>query len=129
MPFACNSREGELNVDWGFNAAVLFGRQKAETHHQTTQRVHSAMGFFTQPGLATVYQRPDTPDHKRSHSATVPNIGGFAGISFKYPHVKVSFGYRADFFFGAVDGGIDTRQTEDRDFYGPFATVSIGLGG
>ena len=70
---------------------------------------------------------PATPDHTRSRNVTVPNIGGFAGLSFKYPNAKVSLGYRADFFFGAVDGGIDARKTYDRSFYGPYATVSIGL--
>jgi hypothetical protein len=60
---------------------------------------------------------------------TVPNIGGFAGLSFRYNVAKISFGYRADFFFGAMDGGIDTRKNYDRNFYGPFASVSIGLGG
>lgn len=58
----------------------------------------------------------------------VPNIGGFAGVSFLYDRARVSFGYRADVFFGAVDEGLDTRKTYNRDFYGPFATVSIGLG-
>jgi hypothetical protein len=70
---------------------------------------------------------PATPDHTRSRNVTVPNIGGFAGLSFKYPNAKVSLGYRADFFFGAIDGGIDARKTYDRSFYGPYATVSIGL--
>jgi hypothetical protein len=59
----------------------------------------------------------------------VPNIGGFAGFSLKFPNARVSLGYRADFFFGAMDGGIDTRKTYDRNFYGPFAKISIGLGG
>ncbi len=40
---------------------------------------------------------------------------------------KVRMGYRADFFFGAIDGGIDTRKSETLGFYGPFATISIGL--
>jgi hypothetical protein len=70
---------------------------------------------------------PATPDHTRTRSVAVPNIGGFAGLSFKYPNAKVSLGYRADFFFGAVDGGIDARKTYDRSFYGPYMTVSIGL--
>src|SRR6185437_13168392 len=42
---------------------------------------------------------------------------------------KASFGYRADFFFGAMDGGIDTRNTSTVGFHGPFATISLGLGG
>jgi len=56
-------------------------------------------------------------------------VGGFAEISFRYADAKVSFGYRGDFFFGAIDGGIDTRKSENVGFYGPFASVSIGLGG
>jgi len=41
----------------------------------------------------------------------------------------VSFGYRADIFFGAMDSGWDTRSTKNLSFYGPFASVAIGLGG
>lgn len=52
-----------------------------------------------------------------------------AGFSVRFPNAKVSFGYRADLFFGAMDSGWDTRQTRDRSFYGLFASVSIGLGG
>jgi hypothetical protein len=65
----------------------------------------------------------------RSRSVIVPNVGGFAGLSYRYSNAKLSLGYRADFFFGAMDGGIDTRKTYDRNFYGPFATISVGLGG
>lgn len=46
-----------------------------------------------------------------------------------HPNAKVSFGYRADFFFDAVDAGFDTRHTQAVGFHGPFATVSIGPGG
>lgn len=42
---------------------------------------------------------------------------------------KLSLGYRADFFFGAIDGGIDARKSETVGFYGPFASIGIGLGG
>jgi hypothetical protein len=66
---------------------------------------------------------------ERSRSVVVPNVGGFVGMSLRFPNAKVSLGYRIDAFFGAMDGGIDTRKTYDRDFYGPFATISIGLGG
>ena len=123
--------ESEISFDWGVNAALLFGRQKTKTHHQTTALYHQASGFYT-PTVAhrtVVYQHPARPDHTRSRSLMVPNIGGFAGLSFRYDAAKVSFGYRADFFFGAMDGGIDARKTYDRSFYGPFATISIGLGG
>jgi iron complex outermembrane receptor protein len=65
----------------------------------------------------------------RSRSVFIPNLGGFAGISVRYPNAKLSVGYRADFFFGAVDGGMATRKSEDIGFFGPYASISIGLGG
>jgi iron complex outermembrane receptor protein len=121
-----------VTLDWGINAALLFGRQKARTHHQTTKLYHDAHPnpFVSNPAtVATIYRSPATPDHSRGKSVIVPNVGGFAGLSFRYDAAKVSLGYRADFFFGAMDGGIDARKTYDRNFYGPFATISVGLGG
>jgi hypothetical protein len=126
-PFAGNPERGALTFDWGLNAALLFGRQKAKTHHQTTAWFHST--YANQANRPITYQHPVTPDHARSRNVIVPNIGGFAGLSVKYNAAKVSVGYRADFFFGAMDGGIDARRNENVGFYGPFATVSVGLGG
>ena len=128
-PLIGNERDGAILADVGFNAAVLFGRQKAQTHHQTTVRSFPAGRIAGAAVPHTVSRFPNTPDHARARSITVPNIGGFAGLSMKYPNAKVSFGYRADFFFGAMDGGIDTRKTYDVGFHGPYASVSIGLGG
>jgi iron complex outermembrane receptor protein len=100
------------------------------------------IGFFTNEhfmtktgggGLGSVVlptkQRTSTRFHNRSRMATVPNLGGFIGLSIKYNNAKVSFGYRADEFFGAMDGGIDTYKSYNRGFFGPFANISIGLGG
>src|SRR6185437_15228312 len=111
-PVAGNRDTTEVMFDWGVNAALLFGRQKAKTHHQTTGHYHMASGFYTPhpTDRPITYQNPATPDHTRSRSLVVPNIGGFAGVSFKYVNAKISLGYRADFFFGAVDGGIDARK-------------------
>ena len=75
-------------------------------------------------GLAYSHPRGNA----RSHTVTVPNLGGFAGLSVKYANAKVSFGYRGDFFFGAMDDGIDARRSKDVAFHGPFATISVGLG-
>ena len=68
------------------------------------------------------------PAVTRSRNVTVPNIGGFAGLSYRYSDAKLSLGYKADFFFNAIDGGIDARKNENRAFYGPYASISIGLG-
>lgn len=124
------NEDSAVAVDWGLNGAVLFGRQKAKTHHQTVDQYHAGGAFVTNPAeRTTVYSHPATPDHMRSRSVIVPNLGGFAGLSMRYSNAKVSMGYRADIFFGAMDGGIDTGKSYNRDFYGPFATISIGLGG
>jgi len=121
--------DGTMTFDWGVNAAVLFGRQKAKGSHQTIARHYTGVATGTPPpGVSLVYDNPALP-HNRSRSVAIPNVGGMAGISFRYAAAKVSFGYRADMFFGAMDMGIDARDTKDRNFYGPFATVSIGLGG
>jgi hypothetical protein len=50
-------------------------------------------------------------------------------LPFRYANAKLSFGYIADEFFGAMDGGIDAYKAENRGFFGPFANISIGLGG
>ncbi len=71
----------------------------------------------------------NTGESTRSHSVTIPSLGAFAGLSVRYPNARVSFGYRADFFFGAMDVGIDTRKSTTTGFHGPFAKLSIGLGG
>jgi hypothetical protein len=122
-----NPDNTELTFDWGVNASVLFGRQKVKGHHETRDRYRptETMGTFNNPLLTTIYNLPHPV--ARSRSVTVPNVGGFAGICVRFPNAKVSLGYRADLFFGAIDGGIDARKTYDRAFYGPFASFSIGL--
>jgi iron complex outermembrane recepter protein len=122
-PLIGNSEDGGITLDWGVNAAVLFGRQKMHGHHQTT-------GAYYKTGLKyhlnTHIARSGNPD--RSRAVTVPNLGGFAGLSLNWANAKISIGYRADFFFNAIDGGIDTRKTENRGFFGPYANISIGIG-
>ncbi len=122
-PFMGNSREGEVSFDWGANAALLFGRQMARVQHkESAHRGHGEVAY------TTAYVHPVF--HRSSaRTITVPNVGGFAGASFRIENFKVSFGYRADFFFGAIDGGIDTRKSETLGFHGPFASISVGIGG
>lgn len=129
LPFAGNKENGELDLDWGVNAALLFGRQKTRVHHQATGYYQTGYAQFGTPPPAVLVYHPTPANVTRTKSVTVPNVGGFAGISYQFTNAKLSLGYRADFFFGAVDGGIDSRKTYDRNFYGPFANVNIGLGG
>jgi iron complex outermembrane recepter protein len=127
-PVIGNSGNGGMTVDWGVNAALLFGRQKAQGHHQTVGDYYKTkLSKYTGIVSSRHVQRSGNPD--RSRTVIVPNMGGFAGLSFRFPNAKVSLGYRADFFFGAMDGGIDSARKENRGFYGPFASVSVGIGG
>jgi hypothetical protein len=121
-PLVGNADAGMLSIDWGANVALLFGRQKTRAHHETVETYEH--GYYGHP---VIYDHPASP--MREKTVTVPNLGGFAGLSLRYSDVKISLGYRADMFFSAVDAGIDTRKTYDRGFYGPFANISIGVGG
>jgi iron complex outermembrane recepter protein len=128
-PLIGNTNDGGMTLDWGVNAAILFGRQKAQGQHQTMGNYYKSKPFkYTGVVGSRHIQRSGNPVD-RSRTVIVPNVGGFAGASFCFSNAKVSFGYRADFFFGAMDGGIDTARKETRGFYGPFASVSVGLGG
>lgn len=126
-PVAGNPDDGEIAFDWGVNAALLFGRQKASGIHHTEGSYYRAK-YEGQQAVRTALYAPRNVPFDRSRSVTVPNLGGFAGLSVRYADAKVSFGYRADYFFGAMDVGVGSRKTSDRGFYGPFAKISIGLG-
>jgi hypothetical protein len=126
-PFVGTPQSGELSFDWGANAAILFGKQKARVRHQETGHYVSALAVFNTPPYTVTYQ--NAGGHDTDRSVIVPNVGGFAGASWRTENVKVSLGYRADFFFGAMDVGIDARKSATLGFYGPFASVSVGLGG
>lgn len=117
------NEDGGVAFDWGVNAAMLFGRQRTTTAHNTYGRYKKAAAG----GPVVTYTNAD--GRVSTRSVTVPNLGGFAGLSMRYPNAKVSFGYRADVYFGAMDTGLDQRNSRNRAFYGPFATIAIGLGG
>jgi hypothetical protein len=121
---AGHTDSGAVTFDWGINGALLFGRQRMKAHQQTT--AHHGNPKYASGPLPLRYQ--NAHDTARSHSVTVPNIGGFAGLSLRFPNAKVSLGYRADYYFNAMDGGFAARKSEDRGFYGPFASISVGLG-
>jgi len=119
-----NPQSEGITLDWGLNAAVLFGRQKVKGNHHTSAHYNSAHHFNNTVPL--VYDHHGAID--RSHTVSVPNIGGFAGLSLRFPNAKISLGYRADYYFNAMDGGLAARKSEDRGFFGPFASISVGVG-
>jgi hypothetical protein len=116
------SLDDGLSFDWGANASVLFGKQKARI------ALHTQDARYYGAGANTVLSHL-TSAPVRDRTVAVPNLGGFAGLSWRLPNSEISLGYRADFFFGAVDGGLSTSEKETRGFYGPFAKISVGLGG
>jgi len=134
IPMAGSLEDG-LALDLGVDAAFLFGRQKtkAGTHAHKSELVSiiptgyiSGLGPVYKPIFATPTN--STRTSARDRRVTVPNLGGLVGLSFRKGDAKISFGYKADFFFNAIDGGVATAKKENRGFYGPFASVSIGIG-
>ncbi|HVT23350.1 MAG TPA: hypothetical protein VHD95_01890 [Rhizomicrobium sp.] len=117
--------DGQLALDWGANAAVLFGRQKVKINYSTLTRSFDP----AIPPLGGYVSASKTVHRTQSHRITVPNLGGFAALSYRFTNAKISVGYRGDFFFGAMDRGLDTRRSVTTGFNGPFATISVGLGG
>jgi hypothetical protein len=77
VPVAGNSQGSELTVDWGVNGAVLFGRQKTRTQHQTSAWYHSEKTHKPASRIPKVrhlvYQTTPSAQN-RSHSVTVPNL-------------------------------------------------------
>lgn len=120
---AGNAEHGELALDLGINASLLFGKQKARTQH-STQAYHNTTFHGSYPEL--YHHSP--PASVRSRSVTVPNIGGYAALTAQFKGAKVSFGYRYDAFLKAMDTGIDARKTSNLTFNGPYASISIGIG-
>jgi hypothetical protein len=145
-PVMRDTSDSEFTIDWGANGAVLFGRQKTRGNHSTKGAYYCENNFYGAPtgcppptanappliageGFRQISHYQQSNSFNRSRMAIVPNVGGFAGISYRLANAKVSLGYRADFFFGAIDGGIDAAKKGNLGFYGPFASVSVGLGG
>jgi hypothetical protein len=126
VALAGNTQAGQLGLDLGVNGAILFGRQHTQGHHQTYDDEPYSPHRYNFVPLTSVYHHHYDPS--RSRSVTVPNLGGFAALSVNYADAKISLGYRADFFFGAMDGGIDAPQSANRNFFGPYASLSVGLG-
>jgi hypothetical protein len=117
---------GQLSLDFGVTGSVLFGKQKSVSSAQI-QGNQFCYGPAKCADLATSYST--SPRSKSEKSVTVPNLSGRLGVSYRIDDMKVSVGYRSDFFFGALDTGIASQSALTRGFDGLFASVSIGLGG
>jgi hypothetical protein len=127
IPLVGSLKDG-IAFDWGASAAFLFGRQKTDGIFHTKEiEFTGTRGHHNAYPVVVTHM---TSPFSRRKQVIVPDVGGFAGVSYTLNgRAKLSLGYRADFFFGAIDGGIETRKSENVGFYGPFASVSVGLGG
>ena len=109
-PVEGKTQTGQITVDWGLNGAVLFGRQKSQGDHQT-------MGKLSTGVLSTRVRIFITPPTTRMAAPTIARawsrcrMWADRGPFIPLPNAKVSFGYRVDEFFGAMDGGIDTHKS------------------
>ncbi len=125
---------GSVNVDWGANAALLFGKQtvtllRSHMHHCHTNQGGNVPTSCPPTFGSSYFHTKDDYTITRSRDVTVPNVGAHIGLSYNYENAKISAGYKADAFFNAVDGGQETTDKFDRMFYGPYLNVSIGFGG
>ncbi len=113
-------------VDWGAKAAFLFGRQRARVHHDTEG--YKFKGFTRKPNTA-----PDIRARRPTGTARGSSRFRMSAVSGDFPSAmlmrKSISAIAPDFFFGAMDGGIDVRKSENVGIYGPFASISIGIGG
>ena len=124
-PLAGRLETGRVGFDWGVNAAMLFGRQSATATQSGTAHQQYYKKF---PTYAIVrYTQTVNTVHARRKSVIVPDLGGFAGLSYRFPNAKFSIGYRADMFFNAIDGGIAEAKKENRGFHGAFVSFSVGV--
>ena len=121
-PIAGQPDSGELGIDWGLNGGLLFGRQTlsqtVDAYYRYGKRVH-----YAHPSV----HRTAQSSRWRQRKATVPEAGAYAALYYRFPNAKVSLGYRADWYFNALDGGLASAQQVDRGFFGPFASISIGV--
>ena len=126
---AGNTDNGEITLDWGVNGALLFGRQRATSIITAPVFIIATRMCSSARDPLKRRRSPNAPvSYTRSRKITVPNVGGFTGISYRYSNAKISIGYRADWYFNAMDGGLGALKKEDRSFMGPYASISFGLG-
>jgi iron complex outermembrane recepter protein len=125
--------DAQLGLDAGLGAAMLWGRQDTSAKGQVTEAYHIGIWSFTWaggPGEQFVTPPTSKPfDYSRSKSVMVPGVNANLGLSYTAGGLKVSGGYRIERYFNAIDGGIATRKTYDRQYDGPYFKVSIGFGG
>ena len=107
---ATRKMENSLSIG-ALNAAFLFRRQRAQVHHQTTgDTVTSNSAQLCRRRIMSPIRRRRSNKIARAPSRC-PMSAALPGYRSVIRMPKSASGYRADMFFGAMDGGIDTRKT------------------
>jgi hypothetical protein len=134
QPIMGNAQNGGLSLDWGVNAALLFGEDSVHLNHVVKHcdvpgagNLAKCDGGNVSSGDLMIVEPADNVT--RFSNVTVPNLGAHLGLSVQYQNAKISFGYRTDEFFNAMDGGEYTRDRMNRGFSGAYANLSLGFGG
>jgi hypothetical protein len=117
--------DGQLGINWGLNAALLFGRQTTKQKIDAFYRQHYVN--WASYSYVTHTQNLHSQNERRKN-VTVPALGGYLAASYRVSNAKISLGYRADWYFNALDGGVTASQKVNRGFFGPYASISIGIG-
>jgi len=109
----------------GLGASVLYGKQDMHA-------LGEVRSDYISMGIQRLYLEGPTTEPvavNRSRSVIVPSLNANLGLSYTLGVLKLSGGYRVERYFDAIDGGIETRETYDRQYDGPYFKVSIGFGG
>ena len=101
---------------------MLFGKQKTRVHEHV-------VGIYGGNNGYVVSSYDTTLDRVREKTVTVPAANANLGLSYELGRLKMSGGYRWERYFKAIDAGVDSRKTYDRQFDGPYVKVSVGFGG
>ena len=102
-----------MTLDWGINAALLFGRQKAKTITRRRAISHRLSLFWRRHRMClSRYHTAIKHSLAQCHRAECRWL--CAASRSNIPNAKISIGYRDDIFLGAMDSGIDARRKRNR---------------
>ena len=129
LPLAGNKFDvGRIGMDMGLGGAVLFGKQKTRVHEHLLG-VYDGGSYFYLSGTELTPSYNTTHYRIREKTVIVPAANANLGLSYELGRLKMSGGYRWERYFKAIDAGIETRKTYDRQFDGPYVKISVGFGG
>ncbi len=127
-PVAGNPQGGEVTFDWGANAALLFGRQKARVQHQETAHYKHLTGGQLQ---ATLFYRSINILRRAQQRSNRDRAQCWwlRGCFLSYREFQSQLRLSCRFLLRCYRWRHRHAQSKHYGFYGPFVAVGIGLGG